>query len=353
MTGFTDWSNNHIGTSHQSKGHMNSTSTKTKIIPLGFLLLALLMMSACQVIENPAQRSTATQVTIDTPVLTSVSTDLVASPETKTLMATQTMVPTKTPTPRWTVGVPLSRTQRATQMMKLWNSFETCPLPCWLGIVPGETRYEEALILADNLDIAPRYIKPTFQEAKLFKNGFSTVYMLEKSSMSMSSYYLSTQDEVDRMEINLGGGWYYGEDNLVNYLPSYSLESILKYYGEPDSVIIRAYVDTPAPNLGYAIGLIYEAEGFAVYYDGMTPKAETIQICLDDPSFPLTIIIVAQAQDFPAPLDKAIFLGAYINDYSIPLEEASGLSLAEFSDFALSDDPDACLEVPLAAFPEQ
>ena len=260
-------------------------------------------------------------------------------------------MPTKTPTPRWTVGVPLSRAQRETQIMGWWNSFEACPLPCCLGIIPGETRYEEALILTGNLDLAMSPITPTYQEAKFFKNGFSTVFMLEKSTMSMSAFYLSTQDRVDRMEIELSGGWYHGEDNLVNYLPLYSLENILKYYGEPDRITIRALADTPAPNLEYTIGLIYEAEGFAVYYGGMTPKTETVQICLGDPSFPLTMIIVAQAQDFPAPLDKAIFWGAYINDYSIPLEEVSGLSPAEFSDFALSADPAACLAVPLTAFP--
>ena len=104
--------------------------SKNKIILLVFSLF--LLITACAP-APPAETPTPTLAPTLTPTVTN------------------TLLPTKTPSPTvaqsWTPPPKLSQEEANELLLELYETNGGCEMPCWWGIVPGETPWETALEL--------------------------------------------------------------------------------------------------------------------------------------------------------------------------------------------------------------
>ncbi len=215
--------------------------------------------------------------TAETPVLTVAQITSIMSPvpsktvpptftvgiSTNTPSPTMTASPTPTSTntstpvpPTWTPLPKLSPEEAQAKVMELIATNGGCKLPCWWGITPGETSWEQA-----------RQFLTSFSEIdELRENVYIVNYFVEKENgLVVSSFATISTGEGLVQEIEAG--------------VYYPLDQVLELYGQPDEV--RVYVDNQSIDklAPFVIALYYGEQGFLANYGGRTEKGEINQIC--------------------------------------------------------------------------
>jgi len=309
-----------------------------------------LILIACQpVLTEGADEKTVT-ATID---VKRIETIIPQRTLEKTALPSSALSFTTTPTMNLTQGTPLS--QQKNKLTEWMYNFDLCPLPCWLGVIPGKTKFEDVIIEAQNQEIWDGYDNEPEHKLVTFKQGFRTsVQIMRDGDVNrldwIDSLYLADEEMVDRIEAQV--------DLLVEdpidpitddfYLSSYSMENVVQQYGVPDAVLLDGLGDSPAPKLGYWFTLVYYQEGFSITYSGVTPKAKTVLIC---PALSMNQVlsfgIISQKQNAFYPLEVIPFLGKF---QWHTLEEASGVDLNTFYEQVLDQGNKTCFVVPLSAF---
>ncbi len=240
--------------------------------------------------------------------------------------------------------------QQRNQLPEWMHNFDRCALPCWLGVTPGKTKFEEAVIAAQNLGIWYRYDNKPEHKLVKFKQGFRTdVRILRDGDVnrvdSISSIYLADEEMVERIEADVTLSTI---DAIGEHFSTYSMEKIVQQYGIPDAVLLDGFGDSPAPRLGYWFTLIYQQEGFSITYSGVVPKGQTIPIC---PAFSKNQIlgfgIISQKEKASDPLDVIPVIGKF---QWKTLEEASGVDLKAFYEQILDQGAETCFVVPISVF---
>lgn len=224
------------------------------------LLLLLLILTSCGL----DLRVTPTTVSTNTPL----ETDSIASVTPtgwNTTTNTAIVPPTETPGPTFTPTTTATRKPQPTLTPKeaealvedLIATNGGCLLPCWWGITPGVT---------------------TWEETRSFLEPFATSILILRENL-----YGVTIDNLHE-SISRGGvgATILVKDNIVQTISTevfYPLTEVLKVYGQPDEV--RVYVDSQSIDAlaPFVIALYYEKLGFLASYRGKTSKGEVIDIC--------------------------------------------------------------------------
>lgn len=227
-----------------------------------------------------------------------------------------------------------------------------CALPCWLGITPGKTTWQEARIFLGYLGIN-RMSELEMEEDKILHSfgGFDfevprllhRFYILEEDALVKGLVFLIEGDKAPR------------EFQTIWQL--YSPRSILLEYGPPS----RAWLDTTSETMGdrhgYGLILAFDKRGIIIHYEGfLTKTGSNLQIC---PRFENGMDIqymevYLQAPDNPRPLEEfgGILDRQYLIERSKRIEEASGLSEEQlYEQFTQTEQP-ACINSPVNIWPE-
>lgn len=229
-----------------------------------------------------------------------------------------------TPTPFPTISLP-----QMEEFIYLLQS-DSCKLPCFLNIVPGETTFTDAVELLEGM-------------------GASNFGGIKNENFSSQLYLLPLNDDKYNVwpitHINLS----YGKDNIVyqidtsvglhtwEYWKNYSMSSIFVQLGEPDDIYSKIvnYDDYTA----FHIIIIYNDPGIVVELSG-TSELQTVcpelhnvyqlELTLTDPSSGLDIITGG-----PAPEEQW---------YWSPIEDVSGMTKDEYYKQVLMNDS-TCFEL--------
>ena len=308
-----------------------------------------LILSACTGTVNPPSTS---------PVAPSVST-LTAQPSptwtpqptlTPTVVppsptATSTRRPTATPlldtaTPSRTPVPTLDAKQQAQLVTDMLKTNGGCKLPCWWGIVPGNTRFQAAvdslqqqglsLYLVRDLTGALTIDIP--HPTQLFNYGFLLGLTAEQGVISRL--------EVDGETYNLTQSRRFASD-----WQRYSLSNILQEYSQPSTIgfISGPPAERDAP-VSYSLTLLYETLGFAIRYTGPAQfdnKSNVIYAC---PRFEqmnnISLFLVSPGN----PLRKST---SDLADFGPTLQETIGMSIEEFYGKFKSSNNKSCLDYHL------
>lgn len=140
-----------------------------------------------------------------------------------------------------------------------------CALPCFWGIHPDQTRYEELYGVIDRLG-GPRF------EA-LEANGHfrvSTDFRFEERSGIFVEFGADLQDDVVKdLEVTLLNLLDTGI--TLNDWSAYNMGKILETYGAPDTV--ELYFGTPYNALTFSVRLKYEDIHTSITYSGITTES--------------------------------------------------------------------------------
>ncbi len=174
---------------------------------------------------------------------------------------------TLTPAPR------LPQTAAHERIMSLFETNGGCRLPCWWGIVPGQTTWQDAHALLSPL--LEGYTASWISD-KFFTNGYYSDFPGEFSIDEPAN----DTPRVGNLLI---------EGVRTEYLSNLKLSSILQAYGRPEEIYIRS----PRYELGnvsclgeFELFLYYPAQQFAVRYRYPSYRVDQpVEVCgLDQPA---------------------------------------------------------------------
>lgn len=246
--------------------------------------------------------------------------------ETDTPSPAVTLTPSLTPTATATFTPlptldPISAQNR---VLELLRSNGDCSFPCWWGLIPGITSWEETKHL---LSPFAESIWPNRDTASIYQIKFSVPEAINKYG------FLNVNFDLDE---NRG-------IKLISAGKEYPLNEFLTDYGQPDQIYIWAIsAYTLSPEARYTIALYYEGQGILVAYDGSAEKAETLQICPSSINQDNTYFWLwdpARETSFEEVWDSDLIFN--------PIDDVTNISVLEFFErYRQSENLNQCFEMP-------
>ncbi len=186
---------------------------------------------------------------------------IITEPSTQTPFLVQSPISRATSVaPTWIPRPTLSPETAQALVLDLLSNNGGCQLPCWWGIMPGKTSWQEARNFLETL--SPEIIT--------FSSDFYWV--------AYKNLPLNVSDGA------IGAGISIDENGVVQTISTdiyYPLIEMLQKHGKPDEIWIFADRQTINPEIPFTIALFYSGQGLLAVYEGTAAKEEKPQICPD------------------------------------------------------------------------
>lgn len=271
---------------------------------------------------------------------TLVSSNLPTLEPTPTPWPTKTVIPTPWPT-KTMIPTPwptLSQNEAIEKILSLLedNQNPNCLLPCWWGIIPGQTSWWDV-------------------------QGYLQSFSLQIYQFPLDSLYevvFPVPDNVNYMG-EFGTGYVLNESDIVIVIgvsalniSGYDPVTMMALYGVPDEVWLHATGSTPTGVLPFQLIMVYQERGISFrYYVEATTDGEVITACFAPG------VEVERPELFPA--GPRIYLwvpGEYktIEEISpipwetyFPLESKTDLTVQSLYDRFMNPDEPPCIDTPV------
>ena len=243
---------------------------------------------------------------------------------------------------------PLAMTdeERLNFVGELMRANDNCKLPCFWGIIPGETPWYEVadFLIAMNIEVNVEKFH------HLGEIGFSEIYI------PFGVYFEEVNDVVEN--INLGGEGYSNPDEFALLWKDYYPYEILNDYGKPSQVFIETRAESRGDGHGYNLWMAYQQYGFVIVYsDQLVEKNDSLRICpqSEGGKHNLKIGVHIQNPNNSDSLTRTNSVPERISfERSKDIQEAAGITPDEFYQLFLDttqDDGEFCLESPKDIWP--
>lgn len=220
------------------------------------VVILFLFLMGCS--PKPVTSSTTTPDISPTPTVSPTETTI---PPTQTL--TPTSVPTVTPIPGpiWT---PLPKLSRADviKTLHVWTMGTLeCLLPCWGGVTPGKTSWQETKQLLESFS-GYASLKIAENSSCDFGQCNSIGWSLSPETLAEGRYYtLLPGDKVHLINIDLRNEG----TNKTNFARDIRMRNVFKLYGLPDQLLFDANI-VSLGNRYLEITLVYPERQFIIIY---------------------------------------------------------------------------------------
>jgi hypothetical protein len=242
--------------------------------------------------------------------------------------STITAEPTQTPT-----GTPMPPDEVREWISKRLADNGGCRLPCWWGITPGKTTWEET--------------------NKLLSIYASDIRIIEREDHFVAGFFFDDPPaEVQLRQIYLGFGV---QNNVIlsiritglGGIPTFSLSKFMEEYGEPGEVFVYAYHPLAYTIDPRQIGvhIYYPAQGIFAEYASPIGKIKDgmQQGCLEYGPY-LTLVPPGQQRNYTE------FVSGLGLDFMFPfrpVSEALGMDVETFYNTYQGIDQEVCLKTPV------
>ncbi|MFZ3080681.1 MAG: hypothetical protein WA109_13455 [Bellilinea sp.] len=293
---------------------------------LSLLLIPTLVLVGCKPVNPTIQPTQETHVPspINLPV-----TDTVLPTSTPTLTVTETFLPTATQTLLATLD---PKSVKETVQPLLQDSMN-CAAPCFWGITPGKTSMDKARAFFGPLGFTHR----EGTDPNSGRNFYSVAY---ESSFDRDSYVtlytsnslvenITVTPEITKQIEGSPRDWI-----------AYSPETLIKKYGEPSRV---EFALDWGPNFVIVmIMYFYDVDLIALYsgYNMIPDRPHSPQLCPLTAPFDHVRLWMG-----PNPPDPPLTGSPDPLERGIPLEEATSLTIDQFTQLMLGDPQQACFVV--------
>jgi hypothetical protein len=311
------------------------------------LLLAIFLLAGCGTIPESTRTAQVSPSTKDLsviptptykpPTLTSLPTPTAFLSATPTIDLYQTPVPT------------LSIDEQEKYILNLLASNGNCELPCWWGVEPGKTNWQDVVRLFLPLGYGDGFSSSTAPNTSTHDFPLS----INQSSGPNLSLSFGVKGEVvewayvvaEKIHAPLEQVSYFPAFSVV--MRRYSLNQILAHYGVPSQVLVgltAGRAEQNAPWL-YALWIFYDHAGILVDYEGegLSNDNGTLTVCPSyDKLFLESFYLQSHQSDetLKDMADRTQDINAQLSEgWLLPIQTATGLSLDEFQKmFASKDD---------------
>lgn len=313
---------------------------KEVILARFVLLILLITVTIVGCVQSNLRQTSVSNVNTVTgsPTLTLSST--VRPSQKATLQPTETIDPTLTKEPSftstWTPRPTLPPEEAQKLIRELMVTNGKCQLPCWWGIMPGET---------------------SWQEAQAYLSTFATkINTLESSGYGVHFDHIRDSDGHKIGATILVENGIVERIRVVTYL---SLDELLQTYGQPEEVWIFATAHIMMkPGGRFTLVVFYAHQGILAIYEGSTESTKILDICpsriegnhfglLWSPALDLTFHDVGREallfQSVPSELPEPYYL----------LGEVANIDIKTFYEtYKDSSNAARCFQMPDQTWPE-
>lgn len=209
-----------------------------------------------------------------------------------------------------------------------------CELPCWWGIVPGETDWHT---VQNRFRAMGGFVFDIPHPERLFDYRIGLSFV-EQQGVVQS---IRVTSEVFRggTSLHFAQDWH-----------RYSLDQVLTRYGEPSQVMLELWPNPPEPYYPYRLFVLYEGLGILIEYEGPAIPGETFQVC---PEFEQVayLCLWLQSHEQERSLLQLAGLDPLEQAQMLPLEEATGMDVHTFYETFRQAGTEACLQSPTEVWP--
>lgn len=313
------------------------------------IINAFLIMAGCTVLSPAPTPLGESLPSVSTVVVSRVSST--HTPVLVTQIPTPSITPSMTPAPSVTPSPAVQSTATETfvaiptppgltsseKVLWLLETNNGCQLPCWWGITPGETTWEEAEqffntfapdISSNSNSELVNYSPLTYLPSEVFDIEFThPVYSVRNGIVDMI-----------RTDVSIG-------DTPFGYLTQYTLSAFLTTYGQPVGVWLSTY---PGPfeqnDLPFRVVLFYPDQGIAALYsDNGARQEDMVQGCPQQD--PVRILkLWSPTLDFT--FEQLTTSSSAFNMDYLSLEESTEMDVVTFYETFKNPDNATCLETP-------
>jgi hypothetical protein len=282
---------------------------------------------------------------------------------------TPTFVPTLTPTYTYTLFPTLSSGDAHTRLRALLGDSTSCPLPCWLGVIPGQSTWQEANDqlklfsgISDGLFIETGADKWSTEFLKI-PNLTNTIVIEVRISYPTSSTdnvvsIVSAESRAYRQQDGHYEGDVYGYSAYNELLKPYSIASVLTNYGNPQNIYIFGFLRddvavTPGFGDHFVIHLWYPNQGIFMAYQMAVERSGTnYRFCPSNAlisGYLMTPGLGSKYKDILLSLNSTLYQYFFppSTKYINTPQEAFGMTDEEFIQLFRSPT-DRCLETPIS-----
>jgi hypothetical protein len=241
----------------------------------------------------------------------------------------------------------LTSQERENYVQESLSSGSNCKLPCWWGITPGETTWDDAeqllLYLGVRIGAVPGSDPETIWHGT---GGFD----FEGISINNSFGFVESDGVVDVILISSEG--YNRPEEFQALWKNYSPKKILERYGAPDRVRLNV-TEAYALGRGYHLWFFYDELGFMFRYPGDIIDAPVLRVC------PVIERMRAIDLSLQAPTSSLSLerFDAVLEDIRLETEtgktrvlhsiqDATGLDEKEFYNMFMSEEQPTCFDTP-------
>jgi hypothetical protein len=303
------------------------------------VVFLILLLAGCS--SNPSVSQTTSP---NLPPGTSpIPTETVAVPS-QTLAPTSTPLPILTSPPLWTPFPTFSEVD-GVEKLRIWiQGVFDCLLPCWGGITPGKTSWQEARQVVEQMS--------GFASVNVSENmscGFGgcngIAWSLYPNTVAEGAFYTKLPENIVHfIHINIQNE---GNNQKVNLVRNIGLQEVFRWYGEPPMLLFNVETDQ-AENRFMELIMVYPERQFIVRYVKLTElKDDQIINCGQDQQVELFILDNKEQLASFATITGAIETRELpIDSRYKTIEEATGMSRNSFYD-AISTYGDFCISTPV------
>ena len=301
-----------------------------------FATFLLLLFTACQ--------SNSASITPDiiTQTVPTTSDETVLSDTTMKPVTTITHESFETPAPPPITPMPspiptLSLTDKKMITSEFYEANGNCELPCWWGIIPGKTDWQEAELLLNSVAIE-LYTSAESEFDDRYSVGVDLPVSVDLSSRELLiQYYWIVNGKVMLIESEAPR-------------PSskiYTVSKILNMYGRPKEVQIETYAYSHGEINTFSIALFYPDKGILVRYGALANFLDDyVSGCVGSGTGSVVVWSPEQNLSFAEALNGTRGLGTFGEQYYKSLEEATEMDIETFYQTYLDPDTETCIETP-------
>jgi hypothetical protein len=291
---------------------------------------------------NATMTETKTSTSTESPTITPA-----LPTSTSTSIPTLTPVP-PTPTITLTPEPTLTGAQSQAYLFELLRNNAGCKLPCWWGIVPGVTTWEETNRLIQHMGERTSG-DPVDNRGTYYGNsGFNWD---SPYTVNDVGFYVE-KDIVEGIDIS---GIANEDVNFFRTLwKSYSPEQVIATYGPPTRVLVGIFWYGDAWFFSSRVILAYDESKFVAIYEGRAVEVNEAEkpmfrICPSwgDIAWTPKLNIFILSPNYPMTLDEYIrWISSFDISDAVPIEDAAGITPEEFSQRFVPGYGPACFDTP-------
>ena len=267
-------------------------------------------------------------------------------PPTQTL--TPTSFPAFTPPPLWTPFPTFSSTD-GVEKLRLWiGGVFDCLLPCWGGITPGKTSWQEARqILEQMSEFATVNVSENISCDFGACNGVG--WSLYPETVAEGTFYTKLPENIVHLiNINIQNE---GSAQKINLLRNIGLQDVFRWYGAPPRLLFNVETDL-AENRFMELILVYPERQFVIKYIKNTELInDQVVNCGQDHQIELIILDnKEQLMSLDTVANAMETKDLHIDSRYKSVEESTGMTLNSFYE-TFSTSNSACISTPVSIWP--